>query len=244
MEETGKKRDFVLPASILIAAVLISGAVVYNAGKKNGGTVDELSARLAPEETGNSAANVAPIRKDDHVFGNPNAPVKVIEFSDLECPFCKRFHGVMQQVVADSKGEIAWVYRHFPLDALHSKARKEAEATECAAELGGALGSEASNKAFWKYVDGIFAVTPSNNGLALDLLPKIAEDGGLNRNAFEACLASGKYAEKVAKDLEDATNAGGRGTPYSIVLGKNGKIVTIPGALPYEQTMAIINQVK
>jgi len=101
-----------------------------------------------------------------------NAPVKIVEFSDTECPFCKRFHTTMQQVVKDSNGQVAWVYRHFPLDQLHSKARKEAEATECAAELGG-------NEKFWAYLNRLMEVTPANDGLDLAELPVIAAYVGL-----------------------------------------------------------------
>ena len=71
----------------------------------------------------------------------------------------------MQKIVADYKGQVAWVYRHFPIDSLHSRARKEAEATECANEFGG-------NTVFWQYLDKIFELTPSNDGLDPAELPK------------------------------------------------------------------------
>ena len=73
------------------------------------------------------------------------AELIVVEFSDLDCPFCQKIHGTLQQVVDEYQGKVAWVYRHSPIDSLHPKARKKAEATECAAELGG-------NEAFWKFV--------------------------------------------------------------------------------------------
>src|SRR3546814_2871400 len=67
-------------------------------------------------------------------MGSPDASVKVIEFSDFECPFCKGFHRTMGQVMEEygQDGKVAWVYRHFPIDSIHSKARKEAQASECA----------------------------------------------------------------------------------------------------------------
>ena len=100
--------------------------------------------------------------------------MKVVEFSDLECPFCKRFHATMQQTVAAYGGQVAWVYRHFPIDQLHSKAPKEAEATECAAELGG-------NDKFWAYTNRLMEVTPANNGLILPNLPRLQYSSGLMR---------------------------------------------------------------
>lgn len=115
---------------------------------------------------------VRAVSNEDHVLGDRNAPVKLIEFSDLECPFCKRFHPTAKQVVTEYAGKVALVYRHFPLDSLHAKARKEAEATECANEQGG-------NDKFWAYMDRLFDVTPSNDGLDLAELPKIAAFVGL-----------------------------------------------------------------
>ena len=67
---------------------------------------------------------VRPVNGEDHILGNPDAPVKLIEFSDFECPFCKRFHPTMKRLMDEygEDGRVAWVYRHFPLDAIHSKA--------------------------------------------------------------------------------------------------------------------------
>src|SRR3990172_10709350 len=120
-----------------------------------------------------NADQVDKLRQDDHIRGDKNARMLLIEYSDLECPFCKRFHPTAQQLVDEYNGQVVWVYRHFPLDQIHQKADKEAEAVECAYELAG-------NDGFWKLTDKIFEVTPSNNGLNLDNLPKLAGDVLLN----------------------------------------------------------------
>lgn len=227
------KRDFVLPASILIAALLVSVSLVYNAGKqpseKSGEPINGVENPINNLPTIAPENNIKPVTKDDHIWGNPDAQVKIVEFSDLECPYCKNFHYTLKQVVEKYGGKVAWVYRHSPIDQLHPKARKEAEATECAAELGG-------NTKFWAYMDRMMELTPSNNGLDLTLLPKIATDVGLDKTKFEACLSSGKYAAKVSADLADAENSGGGGTPYSIVISASGKKTVIPGALPFTST--------
>ena len=146
----------------------------------------------------------------------------------MECPFCKRFHPTAQQLVDEYNGQVAWVYRHFPLDQIHSKADKEAEAIECANELAGSDG-------FWKMTDKIFEVTPSNNGLNLDDLPKLAGEVGLNQSAFKECLDSGKYADHIENDYQGGIKAGITGTPGNILLDtKTGKTKLIPGALPFE----------
>lgn len=124
-----------------------------------------ITAATAGDKEESVEADVAPVSPDEHIFGNPNASIFIIEYSDLECPFCKRFHETMKQAMEKygKNGQVAWVYRHFPLDAIHSKARKEAEATECAAEQGG-------NEMFWKYTNKLMEITPSNNQLDPKLL--------------------------------------------------------------------------
>lgn len=93
------------------------------------------------------------------VRGNPNAQITIIEYSDLECPFCKRFHQTMEQVMSTYSNDIRWVYRQFPLDSLHKKTRTESNAVLCAGEQG----------KFWEFTDGIFRDTPSNDGMDITI---------------------------------------------------------------------------
>lgn len=227
-----------IPAAITLAGALIAGAVIYSMGNKPSPQADNgitNTQKNQPLNTGNPEDNVKPISSQDHILGNPAAPIKIIEFSDTECAFCKQFHEVMHQIVSDYDGQVAWIYRHFPLYKIHPKAIPEAEATECATELGG-------NNAFWAYLDRIFEITPSNNGLDLALLPEIAEYAGLDRNAFQECFDIRRHAEKVAADYNDAVNSGGRGTPYSIIIDKNGKKIPLPGSLPYSSIKSVLDQ--
>jgi len=224
-----------IPIAIIIAGMIIAGAIVFvGKGFIFGGTSN--TAATAEADSG-QPINVKPVTKEDHILGNPNAPVILIEFSDLECPFCKRFHETMKRImeVYGEDGKVAWVFRQFPLASLHSKAHKEAEATECARELGGQL-------KFWEYTNKIFEITPSNNGLDLALLPQIAEDVGLDRDAFEDCLQSGRQTSAVEEDLQDGLNAGARGTPFSVILTKDGKTRPISGALNFDTMKAIIEE--
>jgi protein-disulfide isomerase len=115
---------------------------------------------------------IRPVSSDEHILGDANAPVVIVEYSDTECPFCKVFHNTMHQVLDQSAGKVAWVYRHFPIEQLHAKAPLEAEATECAWEQGG-------NEMFWKYIDEIFKRTGSNDKLPVEELTVIAKDLGL-----------------------------------------------------------------
>ncbi len=243
MEQENKTNDvspkigaYMIPAAIIIAGVIIGGAVIYSSGSKpfykNNLVVQANKANPPLKEAG---GDLKPVTGEDHILGSPNAPVKIVEFSDTECPFCKRFHQTMKQVIDEygKNGQVAWVYRHFPLDAIHSKSRKEAEATECANELGG-------NDKFWKYLDRLFEITPSNNQLGLEQLPDIAAYVGLDKTKFLECLNSGKYANRVADNLSDAQNSGGNGTPWSIVIARNGKSFPLSGAQPISSVKALI----
>lgn len=230
-----KANAWSVPAAIIAAGVIVALAIVYGGSAERKAAAPSAAKKAGLTEPATApggqnaplAITIKPVSADDHIFGDVNAPVKVIEYSDLECPFCKRFHATMQQTVAAYNGQVAWVYRHFPLDQLHSKARKEAEATECAGELGG-------NDKFWAYTNRLIEITPTNNGLDLAELPKIATFVGLDAVKFKQCLDSGKYAAKIEANLQDGAAAGARGTPYSVVISPTGKKSVIPGALPFQ----------
>jgi len=218
--------SFAVPGAIIVAGLIIAGAIYYGGGTagQNAGTA-AVGNVPTPEQQAVQLEQMRPLDTTDHILGNPNAPIKIVEYSDLECPFCKSFHQTMQQLVASYPDQITWVYRHFPLDQLHSQARKEAEATECVYELGG-------NEKFWTYTNKIFEITPSNNGLDLAQLPVIAKEIGLDQIAFEACLKSGRQAKRVETDYQDAVRIGGRGTPFPVVIGPNNTRFALEGAVP------------
>lgn len=182
-----------------------------------------------------SELNIPAVTDNDHIRGAKDAKLTWIEYSDLECPFCQRIHPDLQKLLSEYDGQVRWVYRHFPIASLHSKAPKEAEAAECAAELGG-------NDAFWKFVDRLFEVTPANDGLDLKQLPQIAADVGLNRSAFQTCLDSGKYADRVQADLDGGSGAGVSGTPGNFLLDDKGNAWIISGAQPYNVIKAVVDQ--
>ena len=227
------QNNLLIPIAIVIAGAFVAGAI-YIAPK---GDIKGSAPKTQEAENTASLEKMNPVTAADHIRGNPDAPVKIVEYSDMECPFCKRFHPTMQQAINEygKDGKVAWVYRHFPLDQLHPvKARKEAAATECAAELGG-------NDAFWKYTDRFFELTPSNNQTDVDtVLPQIAKEIGLDTEKFDTCLSSGKYDAHIQSDLDNAIATGGNGTPWSIVVAKNGKKYPLSGAQPYSAVKQLI----
>ncbi|MEK7621958.1 MAG: thioredoxin domain-containing protein [Patescibacteria group bacterium] len=225
--------SYTVPGAIVIAGLIIAGAI-YSQGSGSAPSAGQVA---APSIAANAKLeNLKPISAADHLLGDPQAPIKIVEFSDLECPFCKTFHKTMLQVMQEygAKGQVAWVYRHFPLDQLHSKARKEAEAAECAFKLGG-------NDQFWTYINKVFEITPSNNGLDLAQLPVIASSMGLDEADFIKCQNNGATASVVDAQYQDAVAAGGNGTPFPVVITPDGKKIALQGAIPFEGMKQLID---
>lgn len=230
---------FLLGALVMAIPTAIFATQVF--GKKIPVDPNALAGQL-PTQVGGSGDTVGAVPSglkavsgEDHVRGNKDASVTVVEYSDLECPFCQRFHPTVQQVMDSFDGKVNWVYRHFPL-GFHANAHKEAEASECAAELGG-------NEAFWKYIDAIFERTTTNGtGFALDKLAPLAKELGMDEKKFQECLDSGKYVKKVDQNFADGQAAGVEGTPGGFIVSKDGRSMPIRGAVPFEQLKADIEK--
>lgn len=231
MDNTQNNHKLV-PLAIVVAGGLIALSI-YFGGNTSG--VNLLPPK--PTTDGSLPANsvVEDVSPNEHILGNPGAKVLIVEYSDFECPFCKVFHATIHQIMNTYKSdEVAIVYRQFPIAGLHSKAPKEAEASECVAELGG-------NTAFWKFVDEVFATTGSNDSLDPSQLPIIAQHAGVDVTAFKTCLSSGKYTKQIQNDVVAAGKAGALGTPYSVAINKAGKKMTINGAQPFDVVKATID---
>ncbi|MBT4516971.1 MAG: thioredoxin domain-containing protein [Candidatus Komeilibacteria bacterium] len=139
------------PYSIILVGdkkIPIPGALPYESIKT---TLDALIAGEVSADD-NPAINISGYNKDiDWLRGDKDAKITIVEFSDIDCPFCKRFHTTMKQIITDYDGQVNWVYRHFPLTNLHPDATKKAEAAECAGDVGG------SDK-FWQFVDALSVI--------------------------------------------------------------------------------------
>jgi protein-disulfide isomerase len=218
--------------AIILGAFIIAGAILI---KDSAPTNVALNPdNIAPTEMG----PIRPIGKDDHIVGSPNARLVIVEYSDTECPYCKEYHKTLAEVTkTKGNGEVAWVYRHFPIPQLHPKAPKQAEATECAWEQGG-------NTAFWNYINKVFEVTPSNNGLPDAELLNIARNMGLNTAQFKNCLDSGKYKAKVDADIAEARGLQVTGTPMSFILSGGEIVGVIPGNQPIDKIYQVLDQLK
>lgn len=235
-EKKTSQNDLSIPLAIVFSGMIVAGAIIFTdkSGANPGTQVAQGNEAGAVVQNFSFPESVLAVKSDDLVAGNKNADVVIIEYSDAECPFCQRFHGTMNTVMSTYGNSVAWVYRHFPLDSIHPNARKAGEALECANEMGG-------SSAFKTLADAVFSanapmLTPEN-------LIALATSSGLDRGAFSACLSSGKYANKVERDLQEGASIGVEGTPFSIAWNKKtGKQEVINGAQPVMVVSAMLDR--
>lgn len=224
--------------SCMLVGVAVGYSLAGGMGRVGGGAVADVPAvPSAPDVPAAPSAPPAKVTERDHVLGKKDAKITLIEYSDFECPFCKRHTPVVMEVYNKYKDDVNIVYRHFPL-SFHANAQKEAEASECVAELGG-------NDAFWKFHDYIFEKTTSNGtGFALDQLPVAAKDAGVDAKKFQTCLDSGKFAKYVQDQMQEGITAGVQGTPGNFVIDNDtGEAKAISGAVPATTFTAAIDAI-
>ena len=217
------KKDLLVPGAIVLAGAFICVGLFLglSGGAKTPSQVAQNGQAQQPADTTNK---VAPVTEKDHYKGNLNAPVKIVEYSDFECPFCKQFHQTLDTVFEKNKDNVVWVFRQFPLEQLHKKATPVAMASECVAELGG-------NEAFWKFTNGYFEATLSNDRTDIDtVIPKLVASVGVDKAKFTECYESGRHQEVIDGHIANAIETGGRGTPWTIIIAPNGKTYAVNGS--------------
>src|SRR6266478_4824081 len=148
------------------------------------------------------------------VKGDPKAPITIVEFSDFQCPFCKKTESTLNDLLTKYNGQVKLAYLDFPLREIHPHAQNAAEAARCAGEQG----------KFWEYHDALYADQSKLNGAEL-----VAQAHALHLDAklFQSCLDSGKFKSKIEADLEQGRKVGVAGTPGFFVNG-----VFLSGARP------------
>lgn len=236
LEGTAPKTAFIFGIISGLAVAFIIGFFVMlsaaNGGIKLafGKSATTGSNPSAPAPSPSLGAPAAPtsvtvaLKNNDHIRGQENAKLTVVEFSDFQCPYCQQFAPTMKRVLDDYKDEVRFVYRHFPLDSRHPYARPAAEASECAAEQG----------KFWEYHDYLF---DHQDEFAADAWGKFAKALGLKESKFNDCVATRKYKDRVEEDYQTGLTAGSRGTPYTII-----GTTPISGVLPYEAIKQAVDQ--
>jgi len=192
----------------LILLLLLSGSALAQSIKG-----DEIFAHLA---------------KDGPKRGSDKAPVTLIEFSDFQCSFCRKFWQTTLPLIEKkyiSTGKVKFVYRHLAILGKHSVA--SAQAAECAGEQG----------KFWEYHDKLFASAGSPLAFTDGKLKGYAKELGLKSQDFNQCLDSGKHLKKVEGETATAAFLGARGTPAFFL---NGQLLV--GAQPFQVFEAAIEK--
>lgn len=223
-----KLEKLYIPIAIVIGAVIIAGAIFYTT-KISQITSPQEVISLQPGEGNNTGEEPVKITitEENHIKGDFEAPVTIVEYSDFQCPFCQRFHPTLQQILKDYQGKVRWVYKHFPLDQIHPQARPAAEASECVFEQKG-------NDGFWQFADTLFE---NQSKLGENFYKKVASQIGVDTDQFNKCLSDRKYKDKVEADYQEGIKAGVRGTPGSFVNGE-----PLQGAVPYETVKTAVGQ--
>lgn len=219
------KLPYLLPAVIVLAGLIVAVAIY---------TVRTGS------ETYTSLKNIGsllPISTDDHILGNPEAPVHIITYSDIDCEYCKTFRESMEQLVSDEseRGAVAWVYRHYPQVAQHLYASKHALAAECAYLLG-------KDTAFFGFIRSVNQIAPGSGQFDPAGYSVIADTLSLPKKDFLSCIEGEKTAVRVERDVRNALDIGADALPYSVLLVDGKAPVPISGALSYQELKAVVDK--
>jgi protein-disulfide isomerase len=162
--------------------------------------------------------------ENSYALGPADAPITLVEFSDYQCPYCRRWHDeVYEPLLAAYPGKIKFVYRHLPLESIHPEAIPAAEAAMCAGE----------QEAFWQFHEKLF----SSEALGDQIFVQYAQELGLDMQSFKSCVNERKYQEAVAEDVNFAIDLGIRSTPTFFING-----LAIVGAQPLDVFKQVIDK--
>lgn len=164
-----------------------------------------------------------PVNEEDHILGNKNAPVTLIEYGDFECPMCGQAFHIVKLIEKHFGDSLRFVFRHFPLTEVHPFAEAAAQTAEFANEHG----------KFWQMHELIYE---NQQSLSLPLFFDLAKELKLPEKDLKDVLETGKYREKIKSDFMSGVYSGVNGTPTFFVNGKR-----YIGVLPFEEMVAIIN---
>jgi len=210
---------------------IVVGYVIWGSGLSSGLGSSSNSAALAQGPVVEAPVTAQPqyVRYDVptqgfYSLGPEDAPITIVEFSDYQCPFCRRWYDEVYRKLFDAyPGKIRLVYRNLPLTSIHPNAFGAAEAAMCAGEQG----------AYWQYHDSLF----SSDALGVEIYQQYASDLNLDMNSFNACLSQEKYKDAIQADSDFALKLGVRSTPTFFING-----LAIVGAQPLDVFTQLIDK--
>ena len=248
-EQSASQKNLIL--AIIFASLVVGGSLIFLGSKLSGpsSTAELLkdNPKLAElveqmkkeEEKGKITAPYEEIVENDAIHGSENAAVTLVEFSDYQCPFCRRhFTQTLPQLEKNfiSAGKLKYLFRDFPL-SFHADAMGASMAAECARD-------QKDDAMYFKMHDKIFEGQQKLGSGTVDIPPVdlrvYAKNLKLNMNDFETCMTTEKFKDEIQKDIVDGSRFGVEGTPGFVVTnGKTSKLIS--GAVPYSVFESEIN---
>ena len=235
-EIKAKASNYLLPGSILAAALIISGSIIYLVKSQSGSREAQNTPPTSEEQLAivNPKTENLTVSEKDNILGDPKAPVTIIEYADYQCPFCGKFFKEIEEPLRDGyvkAGKVKFIFRNFQF--LGPESTAAAEAALCAKD----------ENRFWDYHTAIYETEikdgrENNGNLTRDLFLKIAQDLRLDTAVFANCFDSRKYSDRVKQDIAGAQALGVNSTPTSFINGEK-----LLGALPFPEFMGAIDNV-
>ena len=216
---------WLIPGAILLAGIILAFTIY---------SIRSTHILGAPQGDLSSMRQIHP---DEHIIGDPEAPIIIVEYADIDSPYAKEFQQTLSQLMTEygASGKVAWVYRHFPLVDQHRYSVEHAEAAECVAFLG-------NRAAFWRFIDLVQANAPGSSQFNPSGYPALVAQLGVDATEFNECIESERFAARVEADFANALAVGADASPYSILLVRGKEPAVINGSVPYATLKEIIDQ--
>lgn len=165
----------------------------------------------------------------DHIRGNPEADISIVEYSDFECPYCRQFHSLALRLLEAYDGRVNWIFRHFPLAGHNPAAQSQAEAAVCVAQLAG-------DQAFWAFADAAFLRNTPPDPQRKVVLPTPTKTLRVEKAKVTQCVASGTAAKRVAEDIAEGERIGIIATPTTVLINhRTGQTRVVVGTPAMQQ---------
>lgn len=219
------KNSNLIPSAIIFAGLVLAVAIFL------------VRHEDAPPHREGDLAKVLPVGPQDHRAGDATPRLTVITYTDLDCQFCKRFHEVMEQIIAEygKEGGVAYIVRHFPILEIHPNSGSHAKAAECAARQGG-------ESAFWNFIRALHAAAPESVQFDPAGYGEIARGLSVSEAELLTCIGSIEFDERIARDFENALLIGAKGTPFTVIMADGMEPFAISGYLPYDGMKTVIER--
>lgn len=223
------KKEVFLPLIIVITGVVISISI-YIVTSENYVPRTQKSV-----QTHKSSSNekILPVTVGDNILGNPNAPIKIIEYADFSCSYCAQYQQTLRKIINNygTTGKVAWVFREFPLPS-HSNALQEAQTAQCVAKTAG-------NDTFWKFADILF----SNQPIKETQLGEYVKSSGADPTKVALCVSNGTTNARILAERKNAEAIGVNGIPYTLILAKGTVQMSFISAAPYDYLIQHLNTI-